>query len=778
MEVVVGGGGGAAARGKLGGGGLLALEAGEDDVGAVDDGGGEAGEAGDVDAVALVGGAGDDAAEEDDGVALFADLDGVVFDAGEGGGEVGELVVVGGEEGAGFALGGVVEVFDDGPGDGDAVEGGGAAADFVKDDEGAGGGVVEDVGGFLHLDHEGGAAAGEVVAGANAGEDAVNEADLHLFGGDGAADVGHDGEDGDLADVGGFTGHVGAGDEDELAGGAVEECVVWDEAFGAGLELNDGVAALADDEVEGVVDDGATVGEGEGAVGEALEDVELGDGGGGGLDGGELGDGLGAEGLEELVFEGVAFVLGAVDAAFVFLELGGDVALGVDDGLAALVGGGDEGELGFADLDVETEDVVVADAEGANAGGFLLLGLVAGNPGVAVLGGLAVGIEVGVVAFADDAAFADGEGRVVDEGAGQLGGEVGEVAELGGEVGEALGLGAGEAFAELGDLCEGVGEGAEVAGVAGAAGETGHHALQVAGFGEDGAEVGEAAAVALEVFDGVLAGVDGGQGVEGRADPGAEEALAHGGAGAVEHAEKGLGLGAAAGDGQEVEVAAGALVQREEVAGVADIEGSDVGEVAAELVADVVEECAGGADPLREGALAAVTLQRMDVELVGERVGGLVGHEAPGVGGGEGAGDRGGEGGGELVALVVGHHGFAGGDAAEGLDEGGLAVGVLHGQGAGGELERGNAIGTLAGEDSGDVVRGFGIEEGVFGERAGGDDAGDLAADEALGGLGVFGLLADGGFEAGADDLGQIVRLVTATPRMGAARCASSKNIS
>ena len=220
---------------------------------------------------------------------------------------------------------------------------------------------------------------------------------------------------------------------------------------------------------------------------------------------------------------------------------------------------------------------------------------------------------------------------------------------------------------------------------------------------------------------------------------------------------KGLGLGAAAGDGQEVEVAAGALVQREEVAGVADIEGSDVGEVAAELVADVVEECTSGADPLRKGALAAVTLQGVDVELVGERVGGLVDHEAPGVGGGEGAGDGGGKGGGEQVALVVGHHGLAGSDAAECLDEGGLAMGVFHGQGAGGELERGNAIGALTREDCGDVVRGFSVEEGVFGEGAGGDDAGDLAADEPLGGLGVFSLLADGGLESGADDLGQVV---------------------
>ena len=65
------------------------FEVGEYLVGAEDDFFGEAGEAGDVDAVAFVGGAGGDAAEEDDGVAVFADLNGVVLHAVEGDGEVG-----------------------------------------------------------------------------------------------------------------------------------------------------------------------------------------------------------------------------------------------------------------------------------------------------------------------------------------------------------------------------------------------------------------------------------------------------------------------------------------------------------------------------------------------------------------------------------------------------------------------------------------------------------------------------------------------------------------
>jgi hypothetical protein len=73
--------GDAASAGEFGLDSFLSFKAGEDDLGAVDDGGGHACEAGDVDAVAFIGGTGDDAAEEDDTVTLFADLYGVVFDA-------------------------------------------------------------------------------------------------------------------------------------------------------------------------------------------------------------------------------------------------------------------------------------------------------------------------------------------------------------------------------------------------------------------------------------------------------------------------------------------------------------------------------------------------------------------------------------------------------------------------------------------------------------------------------------------------------------------------
>ena len=230
----------------------LGFEVAEDGGGAADDGGGEAGHFGDVDAEAAVGAAGRDAAEEDD-LAVLLDGRGVeVVDAGEQVGHGGELVVVGGEDGAGAQARVVVQVLDHGAGDGDAVVGAGAAANFVEHDEAAGGGLGEDGGEFQHLDHEGAGAGGEVVVRADAGEDAVDDADGGAGGGDEAADLGHENDQGDLAQVGGLARHVGAGEDGDLALGGIEDRVVGDEALVLG-EFDDGVAAGFDFEGVAVV---------------------------------------------------------------------------------------------------------------------------------------------------------------------------------------------------------------------------------------------------------------------------------------------------------------------------------------------------------------------------------------------------------------------------------------------------------------------------------------------------------------------------------------------
>ena len=131
-----------------------------------------------MDAVGAIGGAGDDAIEEDDLVAPFLDLDRGVGGVGQTVGERGQLVIVGGEQDAGAVD--LVQIFERGPGDGEPVEGRGASADLVEHDEGALARLIEDGGGLDHLDHEGGAAAGEIVGGADAAEQPIDDADMGL----------------------------------------------------------------------------------------------------------------------------------------------------------------------------------------------------------------------------------------------------------------------------------------------------------------------------------------------------------------------------------------------------------------------------------------------------------------------------------------------------------------------------------------------------------------------------------------------------------------------
>ena len=136
-----------------------------------------------------------------------------------------QFMVVRGEKRAAVQLRAVVDVFDDGAGDGEAVPGGGAAADFIEDDEAAVAAAGEDARRLDHLDHEGALARVNLVLGADAREDAVHQTDAGLVGGHEAADLCHQRDERNLADVGRLAGHVGAGDDVD-ARLAVEAAVV------------------------------------------------------------------------------------------------------------------------------------------------------------------------------------------------------------------------------------------------------------------------------------------------------------------------------------------------------------------------------------------------------------------------------------------------------------------------------------------------------------------------------------------------------------------------
>ena len=142
---------------------LVLLEAVENLARARDHAGRQARQARDLDAVAAIRSAGHDLAQEHDLVVVLAGRHVVVHDARQGIGQVGQLVVVRGKQRLRPRARVRREVLGDGPGDAQPVEGRRAAADLVEHDEAARGRQVQDARRLLHLHHEGGLPARDVV---------------------------------------------------------------------------------------------------------------------------------------------------------------------------------------------------------------------------------------------------------------------------------------------------------------------------------------------------------------------------------------------------------------------------------------------------------------------------------------------------------------------------------------------------------------------------------------------------------------------------------------
>ena len=157
---------------------LALLVALQDFAGALDDAAGQAGEAGDFDAVTFVGAARLNAAEKNDFAGRFFHRNVNILHAGEKVGEFGELVIVGGEERARASV--LLEMLDHSPSDGEAVERGGAAANLIEEDEAGRSGVIENSGDFAHFDQEGGTPTREIVTRADAREDSVGDGQFRL----------------------------------------------------------------------------------------------------------------------------------------------------------------------------------------------------------------------------------------------------------------------------------------------------------------------------------------------------------------------------------------------------------------------------------------------------------------------------------------------------------------------------------------------------------------------------------------------------------------------
>ncbi|OPZ91349.1 MAG: hypothetical protein BWY73_01116 [candidate division TA06 bacterium ADurb.Bin417] len=110
-----------------------------------------------------------------------------------------------------------------------------------------------------------------------------------------------------------------------------------------------------------------------------------------------------AQSGQEFRLQGQDPFLGVQQAFLEFLELRGDEAFGVDQGLLAQVILGHQVQIGFAYLQVIAEDPVVADLEGIDAGTLDFLGLEAAQALPAVTLQVPQPVQFRVVAAPDQA---------------------------------------------------------------------------------------------------------------------------------------------------------------------------------------------------------------------------------------------------------------------------------------------------------------------------------------------------------------------------------------
>src|SRR6266568_592659 len=222
-------------------------------------------------------------------------------------------------------------MLNDGPGDGKAVERGRAAADFVEKDQARGSGVIEDGRDFTHLNEKRGTPAGEIVAGADAREDAVGDGQSGLASWNEGAHLSHEDDERGLAEIGGFAAHVGAGNQKKLLAARLEAKIVGNEALAFLTQklFDDGVASADDKEFAG-------------QLCKSTQDVELRYRRGRAPKPRSLRGDPGTDVDEELALDFQDALVGGEDFAFVFLELRRGEPLGIDQRLFAFVVRGSE----------------------------------------------------------------------------------------------------------------------------------------------------------------------------------------------------------------------------------------------------------------------------------------------------------------------------------------------------------------------------------------------------------------------------------------------------
>ena len=138
-----------------------------------------------------------------------------------------------------------VEVFQNRPGNGVAVNGTGSSADFIQENQTPLRCIVQDVCKLQHLDHEGTLSSGKVVRCTNPRKHPVHNSDAGKACRDKRTGLRHNGKECNASHVGGFTCHVCSGENQNLLFERTHLGVVRDISSGNCIFYNR-VASVAD----------------------------------------------------------------------------------------------------------------------------------------------------------------------------------------------------------------------------------------------------------------------------------------------------------------------------------------------------------------------------------------------------------------------------------------------------------------------------------------------------------------------------------------------------
>ena len=619
--------------------------------------------------------------------------------------------------------------------------------------------MVQDVRHLRHLHHKGGLAGGEVIAGADSGEDAVHHADVGLGRRDKAAHLGHEDDQRHLAHVSRFARHVGAGDDGHPVLFFAHKGVVGDEKRVLEHLFHHRVAALADLDDAGLVHVGAAVVVSHRHGGEGGQGIDLRHRRGGFLDaGGRVGDLL-TQLREQLVFQGHHPLGGRQDLVLQILQLLGDEPLAVHQCLLADVCIRHLVLKGVADFNVIAEHLVVADLQGADAGGLFLLGLHLRDDALAALQDVPQAVHLFVKAVPDEAALPDGKRRLVADGSGDALADIVQSVQLRRQLAQAAVGKGGQLLLHSGQLFDGRPEGGHVPPAGGAVDDAADKPLHVPQARHGGDQLLPGDGVVHQSADGGVPLADGGDAEQGPLQPGPEAPGAHGRFGLVQHPEK-TPLFLLVPQGlRQFQVPAGRQVQLHEPALLVVVQVVDMGEVRFLCLVQIIQQTAQGHG--RRRISGGQVFQGVLTKLFADVFLRLRQQEPPfaAVFGAAVEFVRQGVGQGLFRVCAVVQDGLRRGEAAQLIDD--MLHPVFSSKGrqvglAGGNVAEGGSGGAGVDINTADEVAGLVIQAGGVDDGAGRHHPDDVPLDKALCRGRVLHLLADGHLVALGDEPGDV----------------------